>query len=154
MKGAARPDLDQKPSRTAAIVFISIIVGALIYMVFSLQQDLSPFASNQTTWLPYILLGVALLIALGFEFVNGFHDTANAVATVIYTKSMPAPTAVPFWRSLMFAQPPSSSAAATVATRAGEAGRRKVLFMRVLQARWAGALQMRRVQRQDAPVSL
>jgi PiT family inorganic phosphate transporter len=28
------------------------------------------------------------LIALGFEFVNGFHDTANAVATVIYTNSM------------------------------------------------------------------
>ena len=103
MKGAARPDLDQKPSRTAAILFISIIVGALIYMVFSLQQDLSPFASNQTTWLPYILLGVALLIALGFEFVNGFHDTANAVATVIYTNSMPAPTAVVwsgFWNFL------------------------------------------------------
>ena len=37
---------------------------------------------------PYILLGIALLIALGFEFVNGFHDTANAVATVIYTHSM------------------------------------------------------------------
>ena len=35
-----------------------------------------------------ILLGVALLIALGFEFVNGFHDTANAVATVIYTRSL------------------------------------------------------------------
>jgi inorganic phosphate transporter, PiT family len=34
--------------------------------------------------------GVALLIALGFEFVNGFHDTANAVATVIYTHSLPA----------------------------------------------------------------
>jgi len=31
---------------------------------------------------------VALLIALGFEFVNGFHDTANAVATVIYTHSL------------------------------------------------------------------
>lgn len=103
MKGAARPDLDQKPSRTAAIVFISIIVGALIYMVFSLQQDLGPFVSNQTTWLPYILLGVALLIALGFEFVNGFHDTANAVATVIYTNSMKAPTAVVwsgFWNFL------------------------------------------------------
>src|SRR5262249_28242071 len=40
------------------------------------------------------LLGVALLIALGFEFVNGFHDTANAVATVIYTHSMPAHLAV------------------------------------------------------------
>ena len=33
---------------------------------------------------------MALLIALGFEFVNGFHDTANAVATVIYTHSLPA----------------------------------------------------------------
>ena len=37
---------------------------------------------------------VALLIALGFEFVNGFHDTANAVATVIYTHSLPAEFAV------------------------------------------------------------
>src|SRR6516165_2359102 len=35
-----------------------------------------------------------LLIALGFEFVNGFHDTANAVATVIYTRSLPAHVAV------------------------------------------------------------
>ena len=37
---------------------------------------------------PYVLLVIALLIALGFEFVNGFHDTANAVATVIYTHSL------------------------------------------------------------------
>ena len=41
-----------------------------------------------------MLLVVALLIALGFEFVNGFHDTANAVATVIYTHSLPANVAV------------------------------------------------------------
>ena len=34
------------------------------------------------------------MIALGFEFVNGFHDTANAVATVIYTHSLPPITAV------------------------------------------------------------
>src|ERR1700758_4376422 len=34
----------------------------------------------------FVLL--ALLMALGFEFVNGFHDTANAVATVIYTHSL------------------------------------------------------------------
>jgi PiT family inorganic phosphate transporter len=47
-----------------------------------------------TTLLPFVLLGVALLIALGFEFVNGFHDTANAVATVIYTHSLPAQVAV------------------------------------------------------------
>jgi PiT family inorganic phosphate transporter len=38
--------------------------------------------------MPFVLLGIALLVALGFEFVNGFHDTANAVATVIYTHSM------------------------------------------------------------------
>jgi PiT family inorganic phosphate transporter len=37
----------------------------------------------------FALLGLALLIALGFEFVNGFHDTANAVARVIYTNSLP-----------------------------------------------------------------
>lgn len=35
-----------------------------------------------------ILLVVCLLAACGFEFVNGFHDTANAVATVIYTNSL------------------------------------------------------------------
>src|SRR5262249_7394583 len=37
---------------------------------------------------------VALFVALGFEFVNGFHDTANAVATVIYTHSLPPHFAV------------------------------------------------------------
>ena len=37
---------------------------------------------------------MALLLALAFEFVNGFHDTANAVATVIYTKSLRASVAV------------------------------------------------------------
>src|SRR5271165_6628602 len=35
-----------------------------------------------------VLLCVAVLLALSFEFVNGFHDTANAVATVIYTNSL------------------------------------------------------------------
>ena len=41
-----------------------------------------------------IFLILALLMALAFEFVNGFHDTANAVATVIYTHSLPAVVAV------------------------------------------------------------
>ena len=44
--------------------------------------------------LTLVLLGLALLLALGFEFVNGFHDTANAVATVIYTHTLPAVPAV------------------------------------------------------------
>ena len=46
-----------------------------------------------------MLLAVALLIALGFEFVNGFHDTANAVATVIYTHSLDPNIAV-VWSGL------------------------------------------------------
>src|SRR6201995_236642 len=41
----------------------------------------------------------ALALALGFEFVNGFHDTANAVATVIYTNSLP-PTVAVIWSGL------------------------------------------------------
>ena len=41
-----------------------------------------------------ILLCLALTLALSFEFVNGFHDTANAVATVIYTNSLKPPVAV------------------------------------------------------------
>src|ERR1700683_4199009 len=36
-----------------------------------------------------IFLLLAIGLALSFEFVNGFHDTANAVATVIYTHSLP-----------------------------------------------------------------
>ncbi|MHC5595593.1 MAG: inorganic phosphate transporter [Nostoc sp.] len=36
----------------------------------------------------YLFLALALGLALSFEFVNGFHDTANAVATVIYTHSL------------------------------------------------------------------
>jgi inorganic phosphate transporter, PiT family len=42
-----------------------------------------------------LLFAVALLVAFGFEFINGFHDTANAVTTVIYTRTLlPARTAV------------------------------------------------------------
>ncbi|MCD7109393.1 inorganic phosphate transporter [Rhizobium sp. DKSPLA3] len=70
-------------------VFGVLITGGLGYVAFALGQDLT-----NATSVPWILLGVALMIALGFEFVNGFHDTANAVATVIYTRSMPAEIAV------------------------------------------------------------
>ena len=46
-----------------------------------------------------VLLLLALGLALAFEFVNGFHDTANAVATVIYTHSLRPVTAV-IWSGL------------------------------------------------------
>src|SRR6202000_1234930 len=43
-----------------------------------------------------ILFFLCLLAVVGFEFVNGFHDTANAVATVIYTKALKPMVAVPW----------------------------------------------------------
>jgi phosphate/sulfate permease len=44
---------------------------------------------------PLLCLLVALVVAFGFEFVNGFHDTANAVTTVIYTRTMrPTPAVI------------------------------------------------------------
>src|SRR5271167_1529990 len=39
---------------------------------------------------------VCLLFVVAVEFVNGFHDTANAVATVIYTKALKPMVAVPW----------------------------------------------------------
>jgi PiT family inorganic phosphate transporter len=68
---------------------IAILIAGLFYVGYSLTQDLTSAVA-----VPWILLGLALVTALGFEFVNGFHDTANAVATVIYTNSMPAEIAV------------------------------------------------------------
>ncbi len=62
----------------------------------SLFNDVARSGTVYTSYLPFLLLGLALLIALGFEFVNGFHDTANAVATVIYTHSLP-PTVAVMW---------------------------------------------------------
>lgn len=49
-----------------------------------------------------VLLVVALFAACGFEFVNGFHDTANAVATVIYTRTMRPRVAVVYSGILNF----------------------------------------------------
>src|ERR1700730_5793339 len=72
-------------------VFAIMAVG-VAYAVTQLVGDLASVPA--TSMLPFLLLGLALTIALGFEFVNGFHDTANAVATVIYTHSLPAYVAV------------------------------------------------------------
>src|SRR5580692_12682603 len=83
---------DKKPSKLGIGVFLGVLVIGLSYVGAQLIGDLA--SAPTTTIFPYILLGIALLIALAFEFVNGFHDTANAVATVIYTRSLPANFAV------------------------------------------------------------
>jgi PiT family inorganic phosphate transporter len=83
---AATALIGQKPNPWFNVLAAVVIVAGIIYTGIHLADDLS--VVRDTRAYPYILLGIALLIALGFEFVNGFHDTANAVATVIYTNSM------------------------------------------------------------------
>jgi PiT family inorganic phosphate transporter len=80
----------------AAIIALLLAIG-VVYSGIQLYDDLT--AAPLRSFLPYLLLGVALLIALAFEFVNGFHDTANAVATVIYTHSL-SPNIAVVWSGL------------------------------------------------------
>ena len=88
--------LDRKQKRSSSragiVVFVLALLGGLGYIGFHLTRDLDSVTIT-SIW-PYLLLALALLIALGFEFVNGFHDTANAVATVIYTHSLEPNVAV------------------------------------------------------------
>lgn len=90
-----RPKLDHSIDIRAIFIFLAVIAGGLFFTAWSIYRDVQASGTPvSTTTMVWLLLGVALLIALGFEFVNGFHDTANAVATVIYTHALPAPVAV------------------------------------------------------------
>jgi PiT family inorganic phosphate transporter len=86
---------EHKSPLTVVGVLIGIVV-CLAYTGYSLHHDVSDSGEPTHALLPWILLGTALVIALAFEFVNGFHDTANAVATVIYTHALP-PTIAVVW---------------------------------------------------------
>ena len=82
--------LDRKmkhsPAWLSGLIVAIALIGGLGYVGFNIAGDLGG-VSLGSVW-PYVLLATALFIALGFEFVNGFHDTANAVATCIYTHSL------------------------------------------------------------------
>ncbi len=84
----SRVKLDQPMDIRAVLIFLAVIAGALFFMAYSIYSDVTGAGGGPTTIVPFLLLGLAMLIALGFEFVNGFHDTANAVATVIYTHAL------------------------------------------------------------------
>lgn len=94
-----RISLDRPISPKTIFIFLLIIAAGLCFTAWSIYQDIHQSGAPVTTFLPFVLLAIALLIALGFEFVNGFHDTANAVATVIYTHSLPPHIAV-IWSGL------------------------------------------------------
>jgi len=89
-----KPSLDHGIHPGGVIAFLLVLVADLGYAVFSLIADMNAVHQEPLALGAFALLGLALLIALAFEFVNGFHDTANAVATVIYTHSMPPLVAV------------------------------------------------------------
>lgn len=99
---AVLPALDRGLDPRTAIIFLLLLAGGVLFVAYSLYADIAASGARTTTLLPYLLLFVALLTALGFEFVNGFHDTANAVATVIYTHSLPAELAVVWSGSFNF----------------------------------------------------
>src|SRR5499427_5853721 len=93
------PDLTGAFNPLTAIIFAGVIAAAVLYVAYSIYSDIDASGAKVAGYGAFLLLFVALLIALGFEFVNGFHDTANAVATVIYTRSLPASFAV-VWSGL------------------------------------------------------
>ena len=93
--------LDQRPPVATRIVFLTLLVVGLGYCGWSVRNDITGVGETVAFGV-FALLGLALLIALGFEFVNGFHDTANAVATVIYTNSLPPVVAVIYSGTLNF----------------------------------------------------
>jgi inorganic phosphate transporter, PiT family len=93
--------LSKGPGAVPILIFGVVLIVGVVYAAWHLISDLSTVHSASV--MPFLLLGVALLVALGFEFVNGFHDTANAVATVIYTHSLEPHLAVVwsgFWNFL------------------------------------------------------
>src|SRR5579862_4793567 len=105
LPGSIEPAIRKGPDLTGAInpltgiIFGGVLAAVLLFVAYSIYSDIGDSGAKVTSLAPFLLLFVALLIALGFEFVNGFHDTANAVATVIYTRSLPANFAV-VWSGL------------------------------------------------------
>jgi PiT family inorganic phosphate transporter len=88
----ARPNLNVRPHAATGIIFTGLLAIGVGYTLYGLLADIDAAHTPPVAIGAFVLLGIALLIALGFEFVNGFHDTANA--TVIYTHSLPPHLAV------------------------------------------------------------
>ena len=77
VRPSSRPSLDRKPNRTTVLLFLGLLAIGVGFTGYSLVSDISGAMPQRLALLPFFLLGVALLIALGFEFVNGFHDTVT-----------------------------------------------------------------------------
>src|SRR5499427_7748587 len=90
--GAVHAKINKRPHRAGVFIFAAVFAVGIVYALAHLISDISHVQHPAS--FAFLLLAIALLVALGFEFVNGFHDTANAVATVIYTHSLDPHVAV------------------------------------------------------------
>jgi inorganic phosphate transporter, PiT family len=71
-------------------MFLLLLAGGVLYVAYNLYGGVSATGARTTTFLPYLLLVFALPIALGYESVDGFHDTANAVTHLTYGRGAAA----------------------------------------------------------------
>lgn len=79
------PARSGRRQRVLAAMLGLLLLVAISWMMTQLSAEISASGSDIS---PPLLLSCALLLALGFVFVNGMHDTANAVTTVIYTGTL------------------------------------------------------------------
>ncbi|MBF0889073.1 inorganic phosphate transporter [Gluconobacter sp. LMG 1744] len=103
IQSSSRPNMSGGNKPLHVVLFFAVLIGALGFAAFSILRDMHSVGEGALATGTFVMLGIALIIALAFEFVNGFHDTANAVATVIYTRSLPPLVAViwsGFWNFL------------------------------------------------------
>src|SRR5262245_16583426 len=91
-RSMAAGKIERAPSRVGMLAFLVVLVCGAAFVIWRPVSDLENTSPH--SWLPYVGLAGALLIALGFEFVNGLHDTAKVVATVIYTHALDPHVAV------------------------------------------------------------
>ena len=72
---ARGPRLDHETNPLTLILFFGLLAAGTLLVAYSIYTDINETGTKVSNYLPFLWLFVALLIALGFEFVNGFHDT-------------------------------------------------------------------------------
>ena len=95
-----RPAVDHPNDKATLYGVVAIAVLGILFAFANVWHDIDLSGVQAGSFLVYLLLGIALVIALGFEFVNGFHDTANAVATVNLYPFDDPPTYAVVWSGM------------------------------------------------------
>jgi PiT family inorganic phosphate transporter len=91
--GQVLRDLDAGFVLITQIALFTVLGAGLSFVGWCFYNDTSDTISL-SEWAGLVMVAAALVVALVFQFANGFHDTANAAATVIYTHSLTPQVAV------------------------------------------------------------